>query len=529
MDLLWQKKRDWRGERFVDLFDEMRKTDPDNLKIWDSEVSEAQWIDRYLLVTKSNAGKDSRKSISLDAKGKAHIKLRNWFKAMYCFNRSLCFAPKGTNVSTLYMSRAFCFLRLGEYEKSLKDIELAKKANYPVTMMLLLSEVEAHAKNRLRQHPTPPPYEPKLSSEASELFPSMADVLEIQRSDQFGRHIVAKADIPVGQTILIEEIFVGVAACEAIAHCFQCLRTMQNLIPCTGCSDAMFCSDDCRERCEIHKISCRAGVHRMPKDIAHASRSILQALHLFANADDLMEFVARTMAGRSTSLPTTSTDALSRYEIFVSLLPAPMEWHLTEHIYIIYRGLMRVSYVRKMFHKQYHKRFLMHLVAEHYLIIRKNSFGGPTTGAQFVGETGLVLSFFNHSCAANVFNSSIGDKSVCITMRPIKRGDQLFIKYLHRERNDEVKREKLLKNWEFNCACERCVPVTSDDQRCEMMETDENYTALRRLRVNSTDIIELTNRCVAFLTKYGDLPWTPEMEDVLWAYTKCLLYPFPNL
>lgn len=37
----------------------------------------------------------------------------------------------------------------------------------------------------------------------------MANVLKIQRNNEFGRHVVSKCDIPAGETVLIEDNFIS--------------------------------------------------------------------------------------------------------------------------------------------------------------------------------------------------------------------------------------------------------------------------------------------------------------------------------
>lgn len=92
-------------------------------------------------------------------------------------------------MSLAYANRSSCFLKLQLYERYLVDIQLAKAADYPKRLM---SE----------------PSEPMLSFNAHEKWSCMANVLEIEKNDQFGRLVRAKGDLKIGQTILMEETYI---------------------------------------------------------------------------------------------------------------------------------------------------------------------------------------------------------------------------------------------------------------------------------------------------------------------------------
>lgn len=49
----------------------------------------------------------------------------------------------------------------------------------------------------------------KLCFDPNEKYPCMADVLEVQKNSDFGRHIIAKSDIAVGKIVLIEKSYVS--------------------------------------------------------------------------------------------------------------------------------------------------------------------------------------------------------------------------------------------------------------------------------------------------------------------------------
>lgn len=529
MGSLWKKELNSANAQFIDLFVDIDQKD--SIQKWNRQIQAANWKHSFLMMA-VDPGKNNIIADNFRTEGNKYFKQHQWVEAMEWYSQSLYFAETGTDkVSFAYANRATCFLNMEEYEKCLKDIDLAMKAKYPEHLMPKLKKRKADCLKFMKKNTTVKPFDPKLSFDEDKQFPCMANVLEIQRNDEYGRHVVAKCDIDVGQTILVEENFVSIAAGFDRVNCFQCLQTKNNFIPCTTCSDALFCSVDCQNHSEIHKISCGTTIHRMPNNVKYIARSILVALNSFENAKDLMDFVEKVMSERDTKAPAAANDVRSKLALFLSLQPSPPATLDIETVYKVFTGLLEVPFVKAMFDSEENQRFLMHLIGEHFLIIANNSYGGSLSGASSIGTTALVMSLFNHACAPNVFNSSAANKEICITLRPIKKGQQLFVKYLCGDRTTRQRQDLLLKQWGFLCKCDKCVPQCSQDDR-QKMKSDPSFKAVfPAVSINfygGTNFTQLTIKCVQFLKKYGHLPWSEEMDVVLKTYTKCLLDPFPD-
>lgn len=101
------------------------------------------------------------------------------------------------------------------------------------------------------------------------------------------------------------------------------------------------------------------------------------------------------------------------------------------------------------------QRFLLHLILHHLAINVTNAIE-----SEFTASIGAVLSLFNHSCAPNLYNYSVDNRKLCITIRPVKKGEQLFISYLGPDDEQTAKqRQHLLKSkWNFECKCDKCQP-----------------------------------------------------------------------
>lgn len=174
---------------------------------------------------------------------------------------------------------------------------------------------------------------------------------------------------------------------------------------------------------------------------------------------------------------------------------------------------MLLPMVKSWFNSKRKQRFLMHLLLHHMAIIPPNSFTDHHFGrvqnlsTKFIFD---VLSLFNHSCAPNAYFLHKNDMGCCITVRPIKKGEQIFINYLGDEATlpTEDRRREISKQWRFECKCDRCEPNIQalnlrqllDD--CLHQYIDEHWgDSLLPLGDDRRTLLQ--EKCAAFLTKYG--------------------------
>lgn len=227
------------------------------------------------------------------------------------------------------------------------------------------------------------------------------------------------------------------------------------------------------------------------------------------------------LSKRATDKPEAANNARTKYALFLSLQPAKEKILDVSVVYKVFTGLLDIPFVKRMFNTVAHTRFLAHLIGEHFLIISNNSYGGSLTNASSIGTVAGIMSLFNHACAPNLFNSSAANQEVCITMRPVKKGEQLFVKYLCGDRTTRERQQLLLHQWDFLCKCDKCEPHSNPVNQI-FMRADPIFAKMQSLGLS-----QLAPLCVNFLRKFGHLPWSNELDMVLKAYTKCLLDDFP--
>lgn len=529
---LWKKESNITDALYVDLFADKLLTSSFNE--WNRKLKTADWKNELFNIEFA-PGKNNQTSKFFRTTGDEYFKDSDWINAMEFYSQSLRFAElKTNNVSYAYANRATCFLKLKRYNECLRDIQLAKQANYPhkPKLMRLKTKCEQlmHGIHEITKKEDT--IDCKLSFDPNEKFPCMADVLEVQTNEVFGRHVVASRDIDVGRIVLMEKNFLSLGCAPDRVQCYNCTKDEANFLACPKCTDVMFCSEECRSQNKVHQKFCGATINRMPRDVRFVAESLLLGIVEFSSANEMMTFVEETLNKRGKHNPDPINGSRAEYGHFLGLKPNKrmIDFH---HVYKVFTGLLDNPTVKSMFNTEHSKRFLMHLCAEHWSIIKNNSFNVSVTGSTALQKLGIAMSWFNHACAPNLFNRAVADTDFFVTIRPIKKGEQLFISYfIDRTATTIMCQSLLLHQFDFLCKCDKCEPRCQMEDR-KMMRADPKFTFLEMVSKENNKLFVMNQRkvmegCVEFLQKYGHMPWSQEMDLVLELYTDHLFESFPK-
>lgn len=532
MEFLWTKESDDVDALYIDLFKNVERDYPDvckamvEFKKLMERVQNSIKTVQYFPNIPIKFRKHNQTSTHYRNRGNQKFKEEKWFEAMDLYNESLCTAEIGTeNVSMAYANRSAIFFHLKMYEKCIVDIELAKQTDYPSRLMPKLHKRLAECSKLLHAEGQCIEFVPKLSFEGDEQFTGMANVLGIENNEQFGRHITAKCDIDVGRTVLIEEQFISpTTICTDWKNCMTCLKLTTNLMPCGRCTVAMFCSRRCIENNKFHEMECDYA-HIDAHDYGHqVLRSIFVALNTFSSTEELMEFVEDTIKGEEKGAPSSIFDSFTKYRAFLNLnifLSSENKCKMVPETYKVYRRLLAFIPTETLFETKREQRFLMHLVAQHICVIISNSFAINYVDNDQCSLS-LIKSHFNHSCAPNLFHFTKDNRIICITSRPIKKGDQLFIIYKTNLPTENQHRQKRLhESFGFQCKCEKCEPRTRSIES-DRIRMDPEFQHLVELFATSNEeapndlakCLEMKNVCIKVLNKYGSLPWNDEIDAI---------------
>lgn len=452
-------------------------------------------------VLQSNkTAKNNEVSVLCLSEGHKEFRRGNWHEAMELYNKSIRFAEIGSsNVAAAHKNRSKCFAKLKKVE-STKQI---KKMEYEINL------------------------KPKLSYADDARYPGMANVLQIKTNEQFGRHLVAKQDINVGETILFEKFtFFSNKPDHCVIHCMNCFKKKQHFIACPKCTVGTFCDEKCMNHDKIHKMLCNGGIHALESQLQTQVNSILTAINWFAQSDDLINMVETVLKENPDIIPTSCSSEHTKYHFYLKLNRSTSSLNNDKLLNVrkVYNCIMMIPEVHNSFNSIVKQRFLMHLCAHHYLVNVSNGFGGESNH-----WIALLSSLMNHSCAPNVFWSDYEDKSLCITIRPIKKGEQLFINYIgDKERSRQERKCELLRIWKFQCKCIRCEPQVPKHKIYELLSDPFFKMIIRDRHSIHKDGHRsiLKKNCINCLKKYGDgdAPWSSELGLIISVFIDILLF-----
>lgn len=132
------------------------------------------------------------------------------------------------------------------------------------------------------------------------------------------------------------------------------------------------------------------------------------------------------------------------------------------------------------------QRMIFNIAYRHAVTIDINVFSEEFNVSQGISTRFViydVLCRFNHSCSPNIhhFNDE-NNITHCVAIRPVRKGDQVFISYLAEMKfEDNQKRQEYInQNWGFTCKCEKCCDLHINTD----MEEDSSYQYVSKHSTN---------------------------------------------
>lgn len=160
------------------------------------------------------------------------------------------------------------------------------------------------------------------------------------------------------------------------------------------------------------------------------------AINAFPNVDELMRFVEKTVKSQPMESPTvTLTDFQLKYQEYLKLQIPPKGTReylqIILHVIETSKYILHIPKIATMFKTEKHRRFLKHLILHDALSSAYNSRRSRNTnnGELYYTQTGIMHKYFKHSCSPNVFMGEIDGHFVCVKIRPVKKGEQMFTSF----------------------------------------------------------------------------------------------------
>lgn len=165
------------------------------------------------------------------------------------------------------------------------------------------------------------------------------------------------------------------------------------------------------------------------------------------------------------------------------------------------------------------KRIIYHLAVRYAVCIELNSFSEETKACKggICKRISILntVSRINHSCSPNLHHYIDENNTMhCVVVRPVKKGDQLFINYISndcQQKKIQNPQAYLKENWDFGCECDKCELniLIGNDGDSSFQYIKQNFKKLSLNNVN-----QLQQECVNYLQKFGST-WTTAVEFVV--------------
>lgn len=159
---------------------------------------------------------------------------KNYYEVLVTCNTMLCHASAGSELmGRAYECRSNIYLKIGQYDMCIENIDRARLNRYPRIQELNNREQECRDL-MARCQPHADPWDTlKLSYPPHQLVPFMANCLEF---DNETRRVTTNVDLKPGDIVAIEETTARhVDEAATYRRCFHCLASNKlNLEPCAG-------------------------------------------------------------------------------------------------------------------------------------------------------------------------------------------------------------------------------------------------------------------------------------------------------
>lgn len=403
---------------------------------------------------KRSKSKNDALSIELRQKGNDfYSKKRMNYEALLYYNESICCAETDSeNLGIGYSNRSAVYFELKDYEKSLKNIELAKKFNLAtklITKLKIRENICLDVLEKLKLHSTKSKekkFQAKLTYKSNPIIPSVAECLELVNSEDQGRYIVTNKNLNPGDVLAIEEpLIINLDQSWIYIRCTYCMAEgLGTLIPCPDCTKAMFCDSNCYERAfkEYHRYECGIVDDLLRRFNRPQSCALRTAIYAFNKYEKFSDLVAATENAESKNVNVFNI----KNETFQCIhnLATNQEKRNNSDLFkraiigaVLNYILLKYTGFKELIDTEEKHDFFLTILFRYLQIVPTNYHSLHTIeDPDDLSSTGVYgsgaypfSSLINHSCAPNVKRVCMGKKIAIVVLRPLKIGQQLYDNY----------------------------------------------------------------------------------------------------
>lgn len=362
----------------------------------------------------------------------------SYFDTLMSLNKILSFSRARAEIASCYVRRSRIYFRLEQYQKCLRNIELARQYG---SAPELLCNLEAKCVELIssRQYQATDFFQ--LSYPPHDENPAIVSCLKLRVNDKFGRHVVTTRRLKSGDVIAIEKPFYkSLDPTLTQGRCVNCLKSnLLDLTPCEFCT-VMFCSKECEKLAweSFHKHECGSIDDMTQEDgfLMMIQRTLFKALGVCGGDVEAFEKLIKESSNSMTAFDLNMHEDLSELERKLTLVCQSLESAPPSKADVAFASSF-VNYhdeVKTFWKTNHHRGFLISFIVKFTGILNRNGFATHWSSPSSDDvETGVAifptLSLFNHSCSPNLFRILVDDRLVFVVRKPIEPNEQLFISY----------------------------------------------------------------------------------------------------
>ncbi|KPJ15627.1 SET and MYND domain-containing protein 4 [Papilio machaon] len=447
----------------------------------------------------NNVKKSDNVSTYYRNQGNKCFQLHENLKAWQFYNLALLHAPFNSNNYCYALSnRSIIFLELKKFEECLVDIDKVLALDYPKELQEKLLKRKEICDEKLLKNTFKNAEKSDLSeilamkSTKDSRYLCASTKLEVLFTEQFGRQVIAKEDINVGEVLVEEEPYLTVQLkSQFILSCSYCLSRQKNLYPCDNCCYALYCSTECKNKAfkEYHAVECQLMATLYNMDFTKlellALRTVIKSRNDHNNWADLFKTISDAEANMNNEFRghvqvNGKWIFDSKHYATIHTLESNIDKRSVSDIFqksvtgAVFLKFLKedTNFLQLEDIKLYETvvKTVAGLLLLHLMTSPTNMHGITSTmetNGVYVKEVNLASapygyhSLLNHSCSPNVVRyNKIGSGSMSLmVLRPIKKGMQLFDNYgaHHALEQRDARRANLKFQYKFDCICEACV------------------------------------------------------------------------
>jgi len=391
----------------------------------------------------------------------------------------------------LYLRMSQCFIRLAQYKHAMKALGDCKLAiDYSKLAedkkSAVRRDISALEKEALKLES-----ESLVVSETSSIlefenrdFPGASDKLQLKYSNDKvrGRYVVAKDHIQTGEIIFSETPYSWVLLPSFYStHCSQCLAQLVAPVPCRLCTQARYCSGECRDKSwsSYHQYECGHLDLLHSVGIGHlALRTILMA-----GKDFLMSIKASVRSGSygvndsyskvfnlQHHIDRLPVEELFQYSLTAALLVTLLNRNtaflsperavpgIPGHLKPVRPGMEVEDNVLHYMGGLLLKHLAQLIGNAHAVTELLEGEDGEVEQVRLATAIYPSASMMNHSCIPKIINSFVGAKLVVRTIKNVVIGEEVTNCYgPHYRRHTYRERQEMLSSqYNFKCLCHAC-------------------------------------------------------------------------